>query len=203
MLKAAGAAFAGFAFPFPLMNDPTDPLLNDPVASSDELLLHEVKVLEEIDTGSYGFLWSVLRYVTEDELDWRLHPEANTLRWVVGHLNWFEEWVADAMTGTGMYLEEKGGPTSFQERPFDRMKERFDAARQRYVQTMRSLTPDDLKREIRFVYNEAQDQRWEMPMSELLRIHTTHMSGHLYQGRYIRGTYSRAHQTDKARFDAW
>jgi hypothetical protein len=30
------------------------------------------------------------------------------------------------MQGTGMYLEEKGGPTSFQERPLGRMKARFD-----------------------------------------------------------------------------
>jgi hypothetical protein len=195
MLKAGGAAFAAFGLPLPLLADSAEP--------GDELLLHEVKLLEEIDNDSYRELWSNLRNVTEEELDWKLHPEANTLRWVVGHLNWFEEWVGDAIDGTGMYLEEKGGPTSFQERPLERMKARFDAARERSVASVRSLTPDDLRRKIRFVYNEANDQRWELTLRDLLQIHTTHLSGHRYQVRYIRGTYSRAHGTDKARFDAW
>lgn len=169
----------------------------------DELLLHEVRVLEEIDQGSFDHLQHNLEHVTEEELDWQLHPQANTLRWVVGHLIWFEEWVSDAIEETGMYLDNRQGPASFQEHPFSRMKERFTAARQRYVQLTRRLKPADIRRPAQFVYNKEQDSRWETDVRTILRIHATHFAGHHYQVRYIRGTYSRTSKTDKARFDPW
>lgn len=198
LLRASGIALAGMIVPAPLLSDTPDP-----EAPDDALLMHEVKVLEEMDSGSYRGLWSNLRCLTEEEMDWRPHAESNSVRWVVGHLLWFEEWCADAFQNTGLYLQPKGGPTSFQERPIARMKERFDAARQRYVDVMRTLTPDDLRREILYVYNEEQDQRPETTIRALLRTHTGHLAGHRYQVRYVRGTYSRAHQTEKACFDPW
>ncbi len=96
MLRAAGAMCAGLALPLPASATVID--------VGDDLLRHEVKFLEEMDSQTYANLWSGLRCLTEEELDWRPHAEANSLRWVVGHLNWFEEWVSDAIAGTGLYL---------------------------------------------------------------------------------------------------
>lgn len=194
MLKTV---LANLALPFPL----TAGLASG--EPGDELLLHEVKLVVEIDDQTYRNLWGYLRCITEEELDWRPHPQANSLRWAVGHLNWFEEWVADAIDGTGMYLDDTGGPTSFQERPIALQKERFDAARARLVSHVRGLTPDDLRQEIRFVYNEHYHRRPTTTLHGLLKTHTTHMAGHQYQARYIRGTYSRAHGTEKTCFDPW
>jgi hypothetical protein len=139
MLKSA---FTGLALPFPLMRG----LAGSGGEPGDELLLHEVKLLLEMDDQTYRNLWGYLRCLAEEELDWRPHPEANSLRWVVGHLNWFEEWVADAIDGTGMYLDEKGGPTSSQERPIARQKERFDAARARLATRMRARNGEGMLR---------------------------------------------------------
>jgi len=195
LLRYGAGILAGFALP------------STPSASAnppdDALFLHEVKTLEEIDNGSYELLWTNLQGATEEELDWKLHDEANTLRWIVGHLCWFEEWAADAIEETGMYLDDKQGPDSFRERPFSAMEARFETARQRYVDLTRTLAPDDLRRPVRFVYNKAHDTRFEMDLRQVLHIHTTHLAGHRYQVRYIRGTYSRAHETDKSRFDPW
>lgn len=196
MLKVSGAAFAGLLLPYPLLSETEEP-------EDDALLLHEVKVVEEMGSGHYRGLWGNLRCLTEEEMDWRPHPEANSLRWVVGHLNWFDEWVADAIENKGLYLEPKGGPTSFQEPTVAKQKARFDAAHERLVSLMRGLTPADLKREILYVYNEEQDQRPETTIRALLRTHAGHLAGHRYQVRYIRGTYSRAHKTEKACFDPW
>jgi hypothetical protein len=164
-------------------------------APSDELLLHEIKLLMEVDRGSYGQLANNLKGATEEEFDWKIHEEANTLRWIIGHLTWFDEWAADAIEETGMYLDDTQGPDSFQAR--------FDAAKERYVSLAEALTPAELRRPTRFVYNKANDIRYEMELRNVLQIHTTHLAGHRYQVRMVRGTYSRAHGTDKSEFDPW
>jgi uncharacterized damage-inducible protein DinB len=171
--------------------------------ASDELLLHEVKLLMEVDRGTYDQLANNLKGATEEEFDWKIHEEANTLRWIIGHLTWFDEWAADAIEETGMYLDDTQGPDSFQARPLAAMRERFDAAKERYVSLAEALTPADLRRPTRFVYNEANDVRYEMELRNVLQIHTTHLAGHRYQVRMVRGTYSRAHGTDKSAFDPW
>ena len=43
----------------------------------------------------------------EEELDWKIRPEANTIRWIVGHLRWFEDWVPDVTENKGRYGEDK------------------------------------------------------------------------------------------------
>lgn len=171
--------------------------------ASDELLLHEVKLLLEVDRGSYEQLANNLKGATEEELDWKIHDEANTLRWIIGHLTWFDEWAADAIEETGMYLDDTQGPDSFQARPLTAMRERFEAAKERYMALAEALSPDDLRAPKRFVYNEAYDTRFEMELRDVLKIHTTHLSGHRYQVRMIRGTYSQTHGTEKSEFDPW
>ena len=150
-----------------------------------------------------GRVVRLLRCLADGELQWRPHPEANNVAWVIGHLTWFEEWVADAIEETGLYLEEKGGPTSFQEPTIEAQRARHLAARERLVGLMEGLTPAELRREILYVYNEENDGRSTTTIHDLLRTHVRHQSGHRYQIRLLRGTYSRAHDTDKACYDPW
>lgn len=197
LLHTGTAALAG------LLLDPSHLSAVVSAAPDDALLLHEVTLLREMDAATNRSLWNNLAGITAAELDWRPHPQANTARWIVGHLTWFDEWASDAIEEIGMYLDDKQGPDSFQDPSFDVMRARYEAARERYVGLLADLTPPDLRREVRFVYNQEHDVRWTMDMRRLLQIYTTHLAGHRYQIRYIRGTYSRAHDTDKAAFDPW
>ena len=159
-------------------------------------MLPELKQLCEIDTINYNSLWQNLRGITEAELDWQPHPQANSTRWILGHLIWLEEWIPDAIAGTGRYLSDKG-PLSCTLDSIAEIKSRFDAARERLEQARASLTETDLETEVDFfgAYN--------LTLPNLFITHTTHLAGHRYQVRYIRGTYSRAHGTNKAEFDPW
>lgn len=172
------------------------PTLVMPSSKEANEALQTVKLLTEIDEGTYGMLWENLRGVSEAELDWQPLKEANSVRWIIGHLCWFEEWVPDAIEGKGRYLTDKG-PSIVEERPYEKLKERFEAARKRFLQVTGALKPEDLQREISFF------GRFNVAIGGLLQTHTTHLAGHRYQVRYVRGTYSRVHGTKKADFDPW
>lgn len=163
---------------------------------NNDLLLNKVSLLREMVAETYTSLWKNLTGITEKEADWRPNPESNSARWIVGHLCWFEEYVADALENTGRYLTDKK-PTIVQESSVTKLKERFDAARVRSSRLIESLTVDLLKKEIIYV------GRFPVTIHSLLQTHTLHMSGHRYQIRYIRGTYSRVFHTNKADFDPW
>lgn len=156
----------------------------------------EVKLLQEMTEGQYKSLWENLKGITEQEADWKPNPEANSVRWVVGHLCWFEEWVADAIENKGRYLTDKR-PTIVQEPTLDALKARFNAVRSRSQGIISGLAPEDLAREVVFVGSV------QVPVFALVQTLLTHMAGHRYQIRYIRGTYSRVFKTNKADFDPW
>lgn len=163
----------------------------------EEFSLNDVRLLQDMTSWEYKSLWSNLKGITEKEADWKPNPESNPIRWVVGHICWYEEWMADAMENKGRYLTDKN-PMSVQEPTIEAMRARFDAARARSISVVKSLTPDMLVKKVIFV------GRVETPIYNLLKTQTTHMSGHRYQIRYIRGTYSRVfHITSKADFDPW
>ncbi|QDK81573.1 DinB family protein [Spirosoma sp. KCTC 42546] len=163
---------------------------------NDQLLINKVSLLREMAADTYANLWKNLTGITEKEADWQPNPESNSVRWVVGHLCWFEEYVADALENTGRYLTDKK-PTIVQESSMPKLKERFDAARVCSARLIESLTVDSFKKEIIYV------GRFPVTIHSLLQTHTLHMSGHRYQVRYIRGTYSRVFHTNKADFDPW
>ena len=166
-------------------------------AQDDEFSLKEVQLLQDMAAWEYKSLWGNLKGITEKEADWKPNPESNPVRWVIGHLCWYEEWMADAMENKGRYLTDKN-PMSVQEPTIEAMKARFDAARTRSISVVKGLTPDMLVKKVIFV------GRVETAIYNLLKTQTTHMSGHRYQIRYIRGTYSRVfHITSKADFDPW
>lgn len=156
----------------------------------------EWKLADEMDRTTYDFLLHNLEGITDEELDWLPHPEANSARWILGHLLWFEEWASDAIEGTGRYLTDRS-PTAVDVPSFDEARRRFDEARERYRRLMGALSEDDAARTIDYF------GMFEVSLGHLAQMHALHLSGHQYQIRYIRGTYSRAHGTDKGIFDPW
>jgi hypothetical protein len=159
-------------------------------------MLPEISLLDELDRGTYERLWSNLSGVSADELDWRPHPEANSIRWIVGHLIWFEEWVPDAIDKSGRYLSDRW-PTTLELTGLDEMRTAFDGAVERYRAKITGLTEPDLTVEVDYF------GAYSLSVRDVLRTHTLHLSGHRYQVRYIRGAFSRAHGKSKAAFDPW
>ena len=60
-------------------------------------VLEPVRLLDEMDEQMWGLLQRNLGGLTEAEADWRPHAASNSVRWMVGHLAWFEEWAHDAL----------------------------------------------------------------------------------------------------------
>ena len=69
-------------------------------------MLAEVQQLDAMDESMWGLLQRNLTGLTEAEADWRPHPTANNVRWMLGHLAWFEEWAHDALARDGRYLTD-------------------------------------------------------------------------------------------------
>jgi len=55
-------------------------------------VLAAVRLVDEMDEQMWTLLQRNLAGVTEAEADWRPHPAANSVWWMLGHLAWFEEW---------------------------------------------------------------------------------------------------------------
>ena len=159
-------------------------------------MLEVVEHYNELATSHYNLLWKNLKGVTETELDWQPHPKANPVRWIAGHLLWFEEWVPDAIDGSGRYLTDKG-PQASSFTDLDDLKTRFDAANDKRLAAYESLIKADLDRKVNYF------GAYDVSILALVRTHAGHMAGHRYQIRYVRGIYSRAHETDKSAFDPW
>jgi hypothetical protein len=67
----------------------------------------------------------------------------------------------------------------------------------RRIRVYESLNEDDLQKEIDYL------GAYNVSIETLIRTHAGHITGHNYQVRFIRGTYSRANNTDKSVFDRW
>jgi len=159
-------------------------------------MLSQVKLLDEMDESMWQLLRKNLTGITEQEADWRPHPAANPVRWMLGHLTWFEEWACAALDRSGRYLTDKD-PTAYLDGSVDELLGRFEAARERYRQQLSALTEADLSQQLSYF------GRYDVSVIELLKTHALHLAGHRFQIRYVRGTYSRAHGTSKSDFDPW
>lgn len=155
-----------------------------------------VQVLDEMDEHMWSLLQRNLTGITEDEADWRPHPVANNVRWLIGHLAWFEEWAHDALRQEGRYHVDRD-PTAYLEGTIANLIARFTAARGRYRNWLTQLDDGDLARRLSYF------GRYDVSGFDLLKTHALHLAGHRFQVRYVRGTYSRAHGTRKADFDPW
>jgi len=159
-------------------------------------MLALVEQLDAMDESMWGLLQRNLTGITEAEADWRPHPSANPVRWMVGHLAWFEEWAHDALRRNGRYLTDRD-PTAYLDGTIAELLARLSAARARYRECIAQLDESSLQRSLSYF------GRYEVTELELLRVHALHLAGHRFQVRYVRGTYSRAHGTRKADFDPW
>ena len=159
-------------------------------------MIAPVQMLDEMDEQMWSLLQRNLTGLTEAEADWRPHPAANNVRWLVGHLAWFEEWAHDALRSEGRYLLDRD-PTAYVVGTIPELIARFAAARTRYRTRLAELDDSDLTRQLSYF------ARYNVSVIDLLKTHALHLAGHRFQVRYVRGTYSRAHGTPKADFDPW
>jgi hypothetical protein len=159
-------------------------------------MLVQVQMLDEMDEQMWELLQRNLTGITEEEADWRPHPSANPVRWMLGHLLWFEEWAHDALGREGRYHADQD-PTAYLEGTVAELIERFVLARKRYRERIATLTAPSLDEELSYF------GRYNVTVLGLLKTHALHLAGHRFQIRYVRGTYSRAHGTRKADFDPW
>ncbi len=159
-------------------------------------MLPPVKPLDEMDEQMWSLLQQNLTGISEAEADWHPHPSANSVRWLVGHLAWFEEWAHDALGREGRYRLDRD-PTVYLDGTIPELIARFGAARARYRARLAGLDDNDLARQLSYF------GRYDVSGLDLLKTHTLHLAGHRFQVRYVRGTYSRAHGTRKADFDPW
>lgn len=157
-------------------------------------MLSQVQLLDEMNEMTWRLLWENLTGITDEELDWKPHPEANTIRWIVGHLTWFEEWAHDAIRAEGRYLIDKR-PEAYLDEPYQAIRSRYGAAYQRYRERTAQLTESELNQTRDFL------GAAEVTILELLERHALHLAGHRYQIRYIRAPHARAHGLRKADFD--
>ena len=143
-----------------------------------------------MDKDSFGWIWGILKGITKKELDWKINKEAHSIRWIIGHLIWFEEWACDAIEETGLYLIKEQPSTLFQADSLEVMKKRFTKAREKYDSLVKNLTLEQIKRPSQYLYNDHDKKKADVDLRTILAIHCTHFYGHLYQIRMIRGTYS-------------
>src|SRR5258708_7465666 len=112
-------------------------------------MLTPVKLLDEMDEQMWSLLQRNLTGITESEADWRPHPSANNVRWLVGHLAWFEEWARDALRQDGRYLLDRD-PTAYLDGTMPELITRFAAARAGYRSRLAELSEDDLARQFSY-----------------------------------------------------
>jgi hypothetical protein len=159
-------------------------------------MLLQVQLLDDMDESMWKLLQRNLGGLTEEEADWRPHPQANSVRWMLGHLTWFEEWSHDALAQTGRYLIDRD-PAAYLDGTVPELIGRFSEARERYRDRLQRLESAELDRGLSYF------GRYDVTVLGLLETHALHLAGHRFQIRYVRGTYSRAHGMSKANFDPW
>jgi uncharacterized damage-inducible protein DinB len=150
----------------------------------------------------YRHVWAILRDVSDEELDWRIHEQANTMRWIVSHLLYAEQWTADMIHERGQY-HTNSFPATYARESIDRLHADFDEAVAETHAAIATLVDGDLSRQVELIRSPTMSTNYALPLLAVLNNHVTHIAGHLYQLRLIRGTYARAHGTDKAAFDPW
>src|ERR1700750_868823 len=127
-------------------------------------MLSQVQLLDEMDEQMWELLQRNLTGITEAEADWRPIPEANSTRWMLGHLAWFEEWAHDAFGREGRYLTDRD-PTAYLDGTVASMTDRFTAARARYRARIATLEPSDLEAAISYF------GRYDVTGLDLLKTH--------------------------------
>lgn len=106
-------------------------------------MLSHVRLLDQMDESMWTLLQRNLNGLTEEEADWRPHPAANPVRWIIGHLAWFEEWAHDALAREGRYLTDHS-PIAFLDDTIPALVARFASARTMYRARIAALTDESV-----------------------------------------------------------
>jgi hypothetical protein len=157
---------------------------------------HQIAGIVRGHAAMHTQLWLRLRGITEPELDWSIHPHANTVRWVVSHLLFVEVWTADMLEGTGAYLTNRD-PKRYERQDLGLLRSEYRAAFVRTQRNLLALRSEELDRKIDML------GVMTVPLLPVLENHVHHAAGHMYQIRMIRGTYAREHGLAKSAFDEW
>lgn len=91
-------------------------------------MIGQLQFLDEVDSNTVQVLMVNVRGVTEAELDWERHPQANSVRSILGRPIWSEEWFRDTLFETGRHLTDDHA-LSYDVESIDEIHERFDCAR--------------------------------------------------------------------------
>lgn len=110
-------------------------------------MIEPVRAFDEFAIAQVGIQRRTLTGIGAAELDWRMHPEANPVRWLLGHHLWYETWVPDAIEGTGRFLVDRA-PASLPVSDVDGFWARFDAAAARRRAVYEGLEPADPARAV-------------------------------------------------------
>jgi len=157
-------------------------------------MLDIVRAYDALAEAQVGILRRTLTNITAEELDWRPHPAANAIRWILGHHLWYEGWIVDVVEGVA------GGRADAVERnrpvvDADGFWAAFTPLVARRRARFAALDADDLERPVTYL------DAVGYTVGRTVRTHAAHLTGHIWQVKYVRGAYSRAFGTDKRVFD--
>lgn len=148
-------------------------------------MIDAVRWYDDLVEAQVGILRRITDGLQDEELDWRPHPRANSVRWILGHHLWYEAWVADAIEGTGRYRTDRA-PASLPVASVDAFWTDFEAEADRRRHVYAELREPDLERRVDYLGTGTYS------VARLVRTHAAHFTGHTWQIRYVRGTYARA-----------
>lgn len=148
-------------------------------------MIDAVRWYDDLVEAQVGILRRITQGLEDAELDWRPHPQANPVRWILGHHLWYEAWVPDAIEGTGRYRTDRA-PASLSVASIDAFWTDFEAAADRRRAVYAALGEPDLERRVDYLGTGSYS------VARLVRTHAAHFTGHTWQVRYVRGTYARA-----------
>ena len=157
-------------------------------------MLDIVRAYDALVEAQSGILRRTLTAISDAELDWRPHPEANGIRWILGHQLWYEAWVVDVVDGVGEGRDEAGSRS----RDVPSAQAFWSALTplgERRRACFAALREGDLARPVEYLGVDG------YTVGKVVRTHAAHFTGHTWQVKYVRGAYSRAFGTDKRVFD--
>ncbi len=157
-------------------------------------MLDIVRHYDALVEAQIGILRRTLTAISDAELDWCPHPQANPIRWILAHHLWYEAWVPnviDAAHGASSERRLADPDVVSAEDFWARFEPLVERRRWRYAR----LSDADLTRPVDYLGAPG------YTVGRLVRTHAAHFTGHTWQVKYVRGAYSRAFGTDKRVFD--
>jgi hypothetical protein len=160
-----------------------------------------MRVIFDMNASSWAAVKNALEDISQDEMQWRPIPEANSISVIVRHLRIEAEWHVDSL--------ERGAPmptvavSPAQDtidaitNDFTENVTRLEEACTRFLALLRTTTPDRLRKLTAAAYGKAADVDGRRFF--LAYHHAIHLAMHCGQVRMIRNLYSKS-RGEAARF---